>query len=343
MSNYFPSLYGNRKAAARLGALIKNNSLPHALLIEGPVGSGKMTLATLLAAALSCQNASKDVPCGLCPFCQKIMRGLSPDVSVTKCEGDRATIGIEQIRSIRMDMHLSATESPCKVYVIRDAETMTPEAQNALLVNLEEPPAGVYIFLLCENTDTLLTTVKSRVQPIRMQSFDRDELLAYAHANLPAAAVLERESADDFRLALTAANGSIGVLRSLLDRSRLSSLSKMRATTDAILDALFLNRAFPPLFDAFSMLPTGKRQEFLQYILLLLSAIRDLITAKATNDAPMLYYTAREKAEIHAETKSLHCLMSCYDILSGAAEDCAKNSNLNLTGAMLLSSLRAAR
>ncbi len=337
MPEFFPDLYGNRATCQRLGQALLSGNLPHAILIEGGSGSGKLTLAKGLAQGLFCTSAHA-FPCGTCPTCRKIKEGLSPDVTVIS-KGERATIGIAEIRAIREDMHLSPIELSCKVYIIRDAQVITPEGQNALLISLEEPPKNVYIFLLAESSDTILTTVKSRVQPIRMECFDRHELAAYAREHLKEAPVRERESPEEYALALTAARGRIGALRAMLDRKKLTALAKTHETVDSIMTALLQKKDFSSLYDSLSCLP-AKRPELLSYLLLLSDALRDLIVVRRGDRSTTLYYPDAEKAQENAEKKSLRYLISCYDIFTNAAQDCAGNGNLALITASLVSQLR---
>ena len=83
------------------------------------------------------------------------------------------------VRAFRDDMFLSSTESKYKIYIIDDAERMTPNAQNALLKVIEEPPSNGIIFLLTLSDDAILTTIKSRTQHVAMQRFDESELERY--------------------------------------------------------------------------------------------------------------------------------------------------------------------
>ncbi len=338
MPDFFPTLHGNRATRERLGQALLARQLPHAILIEGGSGSGKLTLALGLAAGLCCRNEGT-LPCGICPTCRKIKEGLSPDVTVIS-RGDKATIGIGDIRAIREDMHLSPIELPCKVYIIRDTQAITPEGQNALLISLEEPPDNVYIFLLAESADTVLTTVKSRVQPVRMENFTRDELADYARTHLQEALLRERESPEEYALALTAAGGRIGALKALLDRKSLTALAKTHEVIDGVMAALLHKKDFSSLYNALSRLPT-KRPELLSYLLLSADALRDLILVRRGGEAVTLYYRDYEATQEDAEKKSLRYLMGCYEIFINAAHDCAGNGNLALITASLVSELRA--
>lgn len=140
VKNYFPRLIGNEETKNRIGKAIESGRLPHAFLIGGPSGSGKSTLAIEIAAAMNCKGEGDSLPCARCESCRRIYEGIYPDVKILSKAKDRATLGVEAIKDFREDMFLSSTESEHKIYIIDDAECMTPEAQNALLKVLEEPP-----------------------------------------------------------------------------------------------------------------------------------------------------------------------------------------------------------
>ncbi len=136
MRSTFPALFGNARLSSILGGDISANRLGHAYILEGPKGSGKHTAALLSSAAASCLNRadeSKPLPCGDCLVCRKIRAGVSPDVLFFRREEDRATIGVDIIRSLRSDLCIAPNENEKKVYIIEEAEKMTAEAQNALL------------------------------------------------------------------------------------------------------------------------------------------------------------------------------------------------------------------
>ena len=178
MREIFKQLFGNERIKSTLGESIERGTASHAYIIEGPKGSGKHTLATLAAAALSCENRSDAgfaLPCGVCPVCGRILKGISADV-ITVSKEDKASIGIGKIRSIREDLYVTPNDSDNKVYVIEEADLMTPQAQNGLLISLEEPPAFVTFFLLTENSEALLETVKSRSVTLRMELFSPEKI-----------------------------------------------------------------------------------------------------------------------------------------------------------------------
>ena len=334
MNDFFPSIYGNDDLRSRLGTSVIQGRFPHALLIEGKEGSGKKTFATLLSAALCCEKKNADaLPCTECPACKKILNRLCVDVTYVDRE-DRATIGIEKIRDMRADMHLSSTEMQNKIYIVDRAEALTPEAQNALLVSIEEPPPHVFVFLLATRSDTVLPTIKSRVQTVKMQSFSAIELERYLIAASPAARKLKDEDDRTFQTVLLAADGTIGRALSLLDSKATASLMQEREITDSILNALTAKASYSSLSKRLALLPT-KRQELLFALTELTKALRDLLVLKRDEEAELIYHTDREGAKEVAESLSILYLLELYSAVSDAEFACTFNANIS----SLLSSL----
>lgn len=153
----FP-LIGNQRIQKNLALMIKNNKIPHAIILEGEMGLGKKTLAKHIAKAILCKNEEK--PCNACKSCHLIDVGSHPDLMLTNPDG--ASIKVDQIRNLRNEAHLTPMMSDGRVFIIDCADTMNENAQNALLKVLEEPPQNVCFILLCENVGALLQTVRSR-------------------------------------------------------------------------------------------------------------------------------------------------------------------------------------
>ena len=139
--------------------------LSHAYIISAPEEAGEAT-ARELCAELLCSSGGKR-PCGMCSSCQKVRRGIHPDVIFTRRQtGDKGQpkreIYVEQIREIIDSSATLPNEAETKVYVICEAGLMNPSAQNALLKLLEEPPRFDAFILIAENPRQLLETVRSR-------------------------------------------------------------------------------------------------------------------------------------------------------------------------------------
>ncbi|MBR4549110.1 MAG: hypothetical protein IKO83_04240 [Oscillospiraceae bacterium] len=136
--------------------------LSHAYILSSPDRAACLELAEQIAAAAVCERGT-DAPCGKCRGCRKARDGVHPDIIHIRREEGRQFVSVDQIRAMTADAYVLPNEAARKVYILDEADRMkTPEAQNAALKTLEEPPAGV-IFLLCaENAGVLLPTVRSR-------------------------------------------------------------------------------------------------------------------------------------------------------------------------------------
>ncbi len=136
--------------------------LSHAYILSSPDRAACLELAEQIAAAAVCERGT-DAPCGRCRGCRKARNGTHPDIQHIRREEGKAFLSVAQIRAMTADAYILPNEAVRKVYILDEADKMkTPEAQNAALKTLEEPPAGV-IFLLCaENAGVLLPTVRSR-------------------------------------------------------------------------------------------------------------------------------------------------------------------------------------
>ena len=140
--------------------------IAHATIVVDPDREEGLARALDMAAALVCQREGK-VPCGVCRACRKALEGIHPDILRVKRPEDekgrpKKEIPVDTVRRMAADALVLPNESPRKVYLIEDADTMNTAAQNAALKLLEEPPQGVYFILCARNPALLLPTVRSR-------------------------------------------------------------------------------------------------------------------------------------------------------------------------------------
>lgn len=174
---------GNDAAKALLEPRVGGGSLPHAILIEGAKGTGRRTLAHLLAAAVVCRSSAR--PCGVCPACAKVFSLNHPDITVLGGDGEARSFHIDAVRTLREDVFVLPNEAPVRVFILCDVQNMTEQAQNSLLKVLEEPPSHVRFILTCEQRTQVLETVRSRVFTVSLGTVSADEAKRVLRLRLP--------------------------------------------------------------------------------------------------------------------------------------------------------------
>lgn len=146
---------------------IKKGRISHAYLLQGERGTGKEAIALLIAQGLFCENKTGIEPCHACNACKRIASGNYPDVHWIIPDGQ--SIKIEQIRNLQKEFTYSGLESNRKVYIIKGADTLTPNAANRILKFLEEPSKQTTAIMLTENSQSIIPTIRSRCQVIDLQ------------------------------------------------------------------------------------------------------------------------------------------------------------------------------
>jgi hypothetical protein len=163
MSLLFGGFTGGEDVKERLSRAFDEGRMPHAVLLEGPPGSGTEELSAVLAKAAVCSGEGGR-PCGRCPECVRAAAGSHPDILTLDGDADPRAFPVDAIRRIRSDAYVVPCEAARKVYVLRGVQNMAEVSQNALLKVLEEPPENVLFVLTATSAAALLPTVRSRVQ-----------------------------------------------------------------------------------------------------------------------------------------------------------------------------------
>lgn len=332
MKKAFPAMVANRALCQRLKNDVLDEKLSHAYIIEGPAGSGKHTLARNLAAAISCENRTSTnhpLPCGVCPSCKKILGGFSTDV-IVKNKGDKATFGVDIVRDVRQDVYVAPHESNAKVYIIEDAHLMTVQAQNAFLLTLEEPPAYVVFFLLCESATPLLETIRSRAPTLRTEPIPTEEIDAYLMRTSEQAATLKKTAPKEYSEILAAANGCIGHALALLDpKARKPITARRQLAREFVM--LCAERKHAVRTMRFLASLSQKRDELSEQLTVILTCLRDLLLCKQTEQAPLCFFTDREEALSLSYGFTSPTLLALCDCVQSAIDQLRINANVNLT------------
>ena len=340
---YFPTLVGSDEIKSRIGQTARSGRLSHAYLIEGRRGSGKRTFARLISAAVCCEakdDPTSPLPCGICAACKKILADKTPDVRFLD-RGEKATISVEAIRTLRSEIALSATELDYKIFIISDAHTMTPAAQNALLISLEEPPPNVLILLLTESCEAMLPTIRSRTQLLRMSYVEDALLKEHLLKTSREASALAKSSPEKLSAIISAADGRIGEALRLLSPKTQTELFKKRQTVSELALAFAEARSFSAIYTATMKLPT-KRAELTELLTMLGDAMRDLCSVRRFPDAKLLFFLDRSEAMRLAGQGDFARLFSAEAAVRRAIFDLNANANVQITLTALASSAFAA-
>ena len=201
----FDTLLGNSRLKENLTGALRQGRISHFYLISGPVGSGKKTIARLLAAAMQCQESEK--PCLMCKDCRKALQDTHPDVIWVE-DKEHKTVPVRIVREMRETIFIRPNEGERKIYIF--PQELGTEGQNALLKVLEEPPSyGVFI-LLTDNPQKLLPTVRSRCTQLQLQPLGETVLRRALEREFPKA------SKADLDAAISRSGGYLGQAKAVL-------------------------------------------------------------------------------------------------------------------------------
>ena len=170
----FKDVVGHKDIINYIRNAVREDKVSHAYILNGERGAGKKMLANLFATLL-CEKGGPD-PCNECHSCRQAESGNHPDIIKVTHEKPNS-ISVDDIREqVNNTIMIKPYQGPYKVYIIPQADMMTPQAQNALLKTIEEPPEYAVIMLLTENADTLLPTINSRCVMLKLRNI-KDTLI----------------------------------------------------------------------------------------------------------------------------------------------------------------------
>ncbi len=319
----FDSFYGNDTLLSAVAHAVDNNSFPSACLIGGVEGTGKFTLAKLIASALLCSGA--DRPCQKCSHCIKTASLSHPDMTVIDM-GDKE-IKVDTVREIRAEVYVRPNEANCKAVIIRHAENLNTAAQNAFLKVLEEPPANVFFILVTENMYALLETVRSRCLKLSVSPLSDEEMDS----------ALKNHGIDaNKRKELTKmSRGSLGTALSLLENDEMqTAFAEGKARAKEFAEGMCEGTEFA-LARVTVSLEKLKKQEMTAFLNSLRSILRDALVISC--GAPSLCDESEDTANKLSTRISREGLLKMSDLVA----QCEELTDINVGTPHLLSILSA--
>ncbi len=303
----FSDVLAQERAIGALRAALRRGALHHAYLFGGPPGTGKARAARLLAQAANCEGEARavpaapgaaglrDEPCGACRACRKIEADNHPDVYWLREERVMAKAGrwepkggrspskdivVDQVRAlVDHRLALKRFEGRRRFVIVDPADAMNPQAQNALLKTLEEPPDETTLVLVAGSPDALLPTIRSRCLRVSFQPIPDALVVARLEA--------EGRSPAEARLAAALAGGSLG-------RARALDPAELDALHEAVRAAAALDPDDALGWLAFARERGGDRAQAAELCELLAVWLRDVLAAQAGGGTPALLDLAAE-------------------------------------------------
>lgn len=308
----FEEVAGQTQIVQTLKNALKENKIAHAYLFAGPRGTGKTTMARLLAKALNCQSGFGH-QCNKCESCLAINEGTHPDVIEIDAASNR---GIDDIRDLISKIKYSPVLGKYKVYIIDEVHMMTTEAFNALLKTLEEPPANVVFILATTEPYKLMPTILSRVQRYDFDKVSDENILEKVKDILVKENVAFEE--DALKEIISLADGGVRDTLSMVDQAivysnmniTMSSVEELFALTSKD-DKLKLLLAIQNkdvaklnvLLDGFISRGVDIRRLTSDLLLML----KDLLIYKLTKNADLIHYISKTDCEkLSFKTKEIN-------------------------------------
>lgn len=324
----FNNIVGHKQVKEHLQNAMKLSKISHAYIFNGEKGSGKKLLAAAFAEALQCE-AGENKPCGQCKSCKQAENRNHPDI-IRVIHEKPNSIGVEEVREQLVNsVQIKPYSSKYKVYIIADAEKMTPQAQNAILKTIEEPPEYAVILLLTTNAQSFLPTILSRCVMLSMKPIPDEQVKRY---------LMEHVKVPDYQadICVAFAQGNIGKAIQLASSESFSEI-KMSAVH------LLKNIPSMELNDITTMVKAVSefKVEIQDYLDLLAVWYRDVLYFKATKDANGLIFKEQVR-EISEQTNrgSYEGMEQILEGLQIAKERLRANVNFDLTMELLFLTIK---
>lgn len=320
----FTDIVGQEQLKEHLQNAIASNKVSHAYIINGERNAGKEFIAKIFSMTLQCEKEEME-PCGECHSCKQALSGNQPDIIYITHEKPN-TIGVEDIRSqINNDIGIKPYSSPRKIYIINEGEKMTPQAQNALLKTLEEPPEYAVILILTTNVDELLPTILSRCVVLNMKPVSDALVKKY---------LMEQLGVPDYKanICVAFARGNIGKAKLLASSEEFEKVKDEAITLVKNINDMEISE----IVKAIKKISEYKF-DVNDYLDILTAWYRDVLFFKATKDVNSLVFKEEIQQIMKMSDRSTYeGIETIVDALQSARKRLEANVNFDLTMELLL-------
>jgi len=321
-------MIGHEWAVDLLRGHLINKRIRHAYLITGPRGVGRRTLALRMTQGLNCpQPIAPGIPCGECHTCKRLERMQHPDLLVVQPEEAGSILKVEQLRALQSGLSLSPYEAPYKVALLLHFEAANPNAANALLKTLEEPPEKVILFLTAQDAESLLPTIVSRCELIRLRPLNLEK----THQELQKHWGIPDEEA---RLLAHITNGCPGAARKLHQQPE--RLQQRRERLDDLQQLLRANRV--ERFQYTENLAKDRAALF-ETVRIWQTLWRDVLLRASGSSAPLTNLDWAEPIQQLAETLGIETAQTILQHLEQTRSRLEHYTNPRLTAEVLMLNL----
>jgi len=324
----FEDVIGHEQIKEHLQNALRNRRIYHAYILNGEDGAGKNLLAAAFAKALVCEAGYGDA-CNMCDACKLFDAGTHPDVRYVTHETP-ASIGVSDIRSqIVGDIMLKPYRGRRKVYIIDEAEKMTPQAQNALLKTIEEPPEYAVILLLTNNVELFLPTVRSRCICLDLRPVSQEQITKL---------LMEKYQVPDYNARICAAYSQGNTGKAI----NMATSEKFHEMHDYLVNILrnIQDMEVYEVVDDFHMKISG-RQEMLDVLDLMTVWFHDVLILKATADVNQIVYQDEYRFLLKQTYKpSYGDISEILDAIQKAGVRIRANVNRDTTIELLISTIK---
>ena len=324
----FKDVVGHKDIINYIRNAVSEDKVSHAYILNGERGSGKKMLANLFASTLQCEKGGPD-PCNECHSCKQAESGNHPDIIHVTHEKPN-TISVEDVRTqVNNDIMIKPYQGPYKIYIISEADLMTPQAQNALLKTIEEPPEYAVIFLLTENAQMLLPTITSRCVMLKLRNIKDTLIKKY---------LMETVKVPDYKadMCTAFAQGNMGRAIMLANSEHFNEIREEAVQLLKYIDEMDLNEVVKAIKRI-----SAYKLEINDYLDIIMIWYRDVLLYKATGDERKITFQD-EKMIIKRQASecSYHGLNTIIQAENTARRRIACNGNYNLAVELMLLSIK---